>query len=91
MLAIPLSGWMHDSAWKGAAQNPMRLFGMFEWPRISAIMSIEPARKEWLHTVLGNAHQMMAFLLMGLVVLHIAGALKHQFFDREAELERMWF
>jgi cytochrome b561 len=91
MLALPLSGWMHDSAWKAAPEIPMRLFGLFEWPRIGAIMQMEPVRKEELHSVFGAAHENMGFILIALVLLHIAGALKHQFVDRDAELQRMWF
>ena len=56
MIALPLSGWMHDSAWKDAATHPMQLFGLFEWPRIGWIMDIEAAAKENLHTVLGGVH-----------------------------------
>jgi cytochrome b561 len=91
MIGIPLSGWMHDSAWKAAPEIPMRLFGLFEWPRIGAIMEIEPVRKEELHSLFGEAHEIMGFILIALVLLHIAGALKHQFVDRDAELQRMWF
>jgi cytochrome b561 len=28
--------------------------------------------------------------LYGVLFLHIAGALKHQFLDRQPELQRMW-
>jgi len=34
-------------------------------------------------------HRVGGFLLLGLLVLHIAGALKHQFIDRHAEFARM--
>jgi cytochrome b561 len=91
MLALPLSGWLHDSAWKDAATHPMHLFGLVPWPRIGAVMAIEPGRKEWLHDVFGTAHTAFGYALYLLLALHIAGALKHQWWDRERELQRMSF
>jgi cellulose synthase/poly-beta-1,6-N-acetylglucosamine synthase-like glycosyltransferase/cytochrome b561 len=89
MLALPLSGWLHDSAWKDAATHPMALFGLVPWPRISAITGLDPVLKESLHTTFGQAHTFFADVLYGLFALHVLGALKHQLFDREAELQRM--
>ncbi len=89
MIALPLSGWMHDSAWKDAATHPMQLFGLFEWPRIGWIMDIEATAKEKLHTLLGGVHAWAGYVLYGLFALHVVGALKHQFLDGEAELQRM--
>jgi cytochrome b561 len=89
MLALPLSGWMHDSAWKDAASHPMQLFGLVPWPRIGFIGSIEPALKESLHTLFGNVHEALGYCLYLLLALHVGGALKHQWIDRERELQRM--
>lgn len=91
MIALPVSGWLHDSAWKDAASHPMRLFGLFEWPRIAAIANVEPVAKESLHDAFGEVHELFGFLLYGLYVLHVGAALKHQFRDRFPELQRMWF
>lgn len=90
MLAMPISGWLHDSAWKAAPEIKMYWFGLFEWPRIGWIMNMEPAAKEMLHGLFGEIHEILAFGLYLLVALHIAAALKHQFVDKEAELQRMW-
>lgn len=89
MVLLPLSGWMHDSAWKDAATHPMQFFGLFEWPRIGWIMAIEPAMKETWHTVLGGVHAWAGYVLYVFFGLHVLGALKHQFLDGEAELQRM--
>ena len=89
MILLPLSGWMHDSAWKDAATHPMQLFGLFEWPRIGWISGIEPVLKETWHTVLGGVHTWAGYVFYVLFALHVLGALKHQFFDGEAELQRM--
>lgn len=90
LFALPLSGWLHDSAWKDAATHPMSLFGLIPWPRIHAIVTIEPTRKEALHTLFGNLHTWCGYILYGLVALHVGGALKHQFWDRRPALRRMW-
>ena len=90
IFALPITGWMHDSAWKAASEIKMYWFGLFEWPRIGWIMNLDPVTKENLHDVFGEVHEAMAFFLIGLVLLHIGGALKHQFFDKERELQRMW-
>jgi cellulose synthase/poly-beta-1,6-N-acetylglucosamine synthase-like glycosyltransferase/cytochrome b561 len=89
MFALPLSGWLHDSAWKDAATHPMRLFGLVPFPRIQAIASLEPALKESLHTLFGQLHTWFGYALYALFLLHVLGALKHQLYDREPELQRM--
>ncbi|NQD35973.1 cytochrome b [Permianibacter sp. IMCC34836] len=79
MLLLPISGWLHDSAWKAASDHPMHLFGLFEWPRIGAIMQLEPVQKEHWHEVLGLIHTSLSYALYGLLLLHVAAALKHHF------------
>jgi len=79
MLLLPLSGWMHDSAWKAANEVKMYWFGLFEWPRFSWIMEMEAQQKEMLHSVFGGFHTWFSYLLYALVVLHLAAAMKHHF------------
>ncbi len=89
ILSLPLSGWMHDSAWKDAATHPMRLFDLVPWPRISWITAVEPVAKERLHVVFGNVHAWLGYVLYAMVALHVGAALKHQFVDKHRELQRM--
>ena len=89
MLLLPLSGWMHDSAWKDAATHPMSLFGLVPWPRIGLIETIPPVTKESLHTLFGIFHTGFGYLLYALLAVHVGGALKHQWLDRKPELQRM--
>jgi cytochrome b561 len=89
ILLLPLSGWLHDSAFKDAAAHPLRLFWVVPWFRIGAIANLDPATKESVHSAFFAVHAWSAYLLMAVVALHILGALKHQFIDREAELQRM--
>jgi cytochrome b561 len=90
ILAIPFSGWLHDSAWKDAATHPMELFGLVPWPRIGVVMDLEPTLKERMHDAFGALHAWLGYVLYGLFALHVAGALKHQWIDHQRELQRMW-
>ncbi len=90
IFALPITGWMHDSAWKLAPEIKMYWFGLFEWPRIPWIMEMEPAAKEAFHEVMGERHELLGWILIALFLLHVGAALKHQFIDKERELQRMW-
>jgi cytochrome b561 len=89
LFCLPLSGWMHDSAWAGAASHPMYLYGLVPWPRIGWLMAIDPANKDYWHDLLGRVHTSFAYVLYAMVAAHVAGALKHQWLDKEPELQRM--
>jgi cytochrome b561 len=90
MLALPLSGWLHDSAWKLADAHPLELFGLIPFPRLHVVTALDPSLKEHLHGVFGRWHSWFADALYVLVALHLGGALKHQLFDGTPELQRMW-
>ena len=89
MFALPLSGWIMDSAWAKAADNPNFWFGLFEWPRLGFIMTLDPVTKKSVHGLFGEMHEIAGYILYFLVVVHIGGALKHQFLDKDRELARM--
>ncbi len=86
---MPLTGWIHDSAWKQAATNPLYLYGVIPWFRIGFIKDADPATKERIHSVFSQAHGVLGWVLLALVALHVTGALKHQLLDRQRELQRM--
>jgi cytochrome b561 len=79
LLAMPLVGWAASSA----AGRDIVWFGLFEWPLLPIGGGRETAGD------LMDVHEAAAKLLIFLVVLHIAGALKHQFIDRDNVLHRM--
>jgi cytochrome b561 len=79
ILMIPLSGWMHDSAWKSASQIRMYWFGLFEWPRLAVIMELEPVLKEQVHGIFGGIHTWLSYALYSLVGLHVVAAFMHHF------------
>ena len=88
ILALPITGWLHDSAFKDAAAHPLRLFWVIPWFRIGAVAQMDPAAKEAAHSQLYALHAASGYALYALLALHIAGALKHQW-DGHAELQRM--
>lgn len=76
--AVPLIGWAYSSA----AGFPIVLLGLWQLPDFVPVSkALAEAIKPW--------HQYTAFAMAGLVVLHIAGALKHQIVDRDGLLSRM--
>jgi cytochrome b561 len=87
---VPLSGWLHDSAWKLAPTHPMKLYWVIPWFRFGFIEQLDPVTKEHWHSVLFVIHAYLAYALAGAFVFHVAGALKHQFIDGKPELQRMW-
>lgn len=81
MILVPLSGWVMVSA--SPLGFPTVWFGLFEWPHLPIGTS------KLVSGAASEAHEVMAFLGAGLFVLHVAGALKHHFFDRDDVLARM--
>ena len=91
MFGLPLTGYIMDSAPKGPVEHPIIWFGLFKFPHISAIMNMAPAARGQVHEFFESAHGLSATALYALLFLHVAGALKHQFIDREKEVQRMWW
>lgn len=79
--AVPMAGWgLHSSAKAGA---PVSWFGQFDIPALP-VGSDKPTVG-----MFHEMHEIFAFLMLGLIVLHVAAALKHQFFDRDGTLGRI--
>ena len=76
--AVPLVGWAYSSA----AGYPVVLYGVLPLPDfVSPDKALAEAIKPW--------HWRLAYTLAALVVLHVAGAVKHHFIDRDELLSRM--
>ena len=90
ILLIPITGWIHDSAFSQAAAHPLILFWIIPWFRLGFIVHLNPVIKEQIHGLFGAIHTYLGYVLYGVVGLHIIGALKHQIIDKEPEIERMW-
>ena len=76
---IGASGYFISTA-KGKG---IEFFNLFKVPAISDEISEEYA------DIIGNAHEIMAITLSILVLLHLLGALKHHFIDKDQTLKRM--
>ena len=88
ILSLPISGYVHDSAFSQAAAHPLRLYGLVPFPRIGAIASLDPATKAQVHATWFALHARLAIVLYVLLGLHLLGVLKHQL-DRHPVLPRM--
>lgn len=67
MILAPLTGWAVVSS--AELDVPTLLFGVVPWPHLPIAQSLN-------HTI-EEAHELLAFLGLGLFVLHVVGALRH--------------
>lgn len=79
MLALPFSGWAMVST--GKRIGPVSWFGLFDVPPLPLPTS--------LNGVFYEGHEIMGFVAIATIALHIAGALKHRYLDRDDVLARM--
>lgn len=87
LLGLPLSGWLMVSL--STVNIHTMLFGIIPWPNIPVVGGLSDGAKHAIHEVSEGAHGLMAFTLMGAFLLHVAGALKHHWIDRDASFQRM--
>src|SRR3546814_4517407 len=76
---MPLSGWLYDSA---SGLRPFRWYGLAEMPKLSG-------PNEGLSELSNNAHELLFWVLVALVVMHAAAAFYHHMFQNDATLTRM--
>ncbi|WP_146345176.1 cytochrome b [Falsiphaeobacter marinintestinus] len=77
IVIMPVSGLI-GSAYGGRETSFFGLFAIPAGPKI-----------EWIHDVAYGVQGVFAMLLIGATVLHVAGALKHHFINRDFTLLRM--
>ena len=77
-IATPLVGWAMSSA-DGHATS---FFGMFNLPSLLT-------ENEGVAEQLEELHEFLANVIIGLAVLHIFAALKHQLIDRDDLMDRI--
>ena len=85
IIAMPLTGWIMASA---SSDAPTRYFGLVDI-RLPGIPALDLATREGLEEGFEQVHGNLAWVIIGLLVLHVAGALKHQFVDKDGLLARM--
>ena len=79
LIAMPLSGWLYDSA---SGLRPFRWFGLFDMPKL-----VPPS--EGLSDLAREAHEWIFWGIVALVGVHAGAALYHHLFLRDATLLRM--
>jgi cytochrome b561 len=78
LIVLPLLGWIYASS-RGWA---VRVFGVIPLP------PLVPSGSRW-GDDMGDVHMAVAYVLLGVVGLHVLGALYHQFSLKDAVLQRM--
>ena len=81
LVLVPLTGWIHHSA--AAIGAPI-------WVPYAEQLPFVP-KDPSLSDLFGGLHWLWSKVMVGAILLHIAGALKHHFVDKDATLRRMWF
>ena len=77
-MITPLFGWMMSSA----RNFPVSWFGLFTFPDL---IQPDKPKYEFFH----EAHEVLAFTLLAIALVHAFAALKHHFVDRDDVLRRM--
>ncbi len=78
IFALPLTGWLMSSA----KNYPVSWFGWFQFPDLVAP---DPGLFDAMHAT----HEIIFNCLAGLAILHVLGAAKHHFLNRDDVLTRM--
>ncbi len=81
LVAVPLTGWIHHAATSGFA--PLLLPIGQDFPLVP--------KSEGVSELFASLHWIWSKIMVAAVLLHIAGAIKHQIVDKDATLRRMWF
>lgn len=80
-IAVPLAGWCMHSA--GSGGKPVSWFGLFDIPALP--VSADKPTTGMFHEM----HEIFAFAMLLLIVLHVGAALKHQFLDHDGTMRRV--
>src|SRR3990170_2071481 len=79
MIGMPLTGWAVVST--SRIEIPTLFWGAIPWPHLPLPGSLNEAFEE--------THELLAWIGIALIALHVAGALRHQFLVRDGLLRRM--
>ena len=78
MLAMPLTGWAMVS---GAKRRPLEWFGLFDIPYLPVSDALSDIGRQ--------AHELLGWGLIALLIVHVGAALRHHFLLRDNVLARM--
>lgn len=89
LLMVPLSGWAMISAVYSPFSFPTQLFNTIPWPHIPAIENLSVGQKKTVEPYLKNVHAALGWVLLALVLLHVAAALRHALILKDGVMLRM--
>ncbi|HEX4196423.1 MAG TPA: cytochrome b [Caulobacteraceae bacterium] len=89
MLGLPLTGWAFSSASPLIKVFPIVLFHVVPWPTLAPLANLPHDQMKTAHDVFLAGHGLLAKLAYVLIVLHVLGALKHQFISNDDVVARM--
>jgi len=87
LIAMPFVGWLVVSSSPFADSVQTYLFGVVHWPHLPFFENV--ADRKGLSHDFAELHENLAFAMIGLLGLHVAAALKHQFVNKDAVLSHM--
>jgi len=87
MLVIPLAGWLLVSI--SPFQISTVLYGVIDWPHLPFTSGLRSGGENLLHVIVENIHSKGAWVLIILLGLHVAGAVKHEFGGTDGVLKRV--
>jgi cytochrome b561/polyisoprenoid-binding protein YceI len=79
LVLSPLTGWIHHAATTG--------FAPIWWPLGQSLPMVP--KSDAVAALFGGFHWLFGMVMTATIVLHIAGALKHHFVDKDMTLRRM--
>ena len=82
MIGVPVAGWMMASA--SPVNIPTKIFKTVPWPDFPGL-----TRSEELADSLAKTHELLAYAIAALLVLHVGAALRHHFVKKDDVLTRM--
>jgi cytochrome b561 len=86
LLALPLTGWAMVSAQRVGA---MKLLGGVHWPDFPIVTGLPGDLQDTLADLLDKSHSVLVWVMLGLIALHVAGALKHHYISKDPTVSRM--
>ncbi|WP_170135011.1 cytochrome b/b6 domain-containing protein [Acuticoccus kandeliae] len=90
LLVIPLSGWILISVTPVQVETILYFNAHLPWPNLPGLDALALEDRRSLTGIIDETHEILGYAMGALVLLHIAGALKHQFADG-SYLRRMSF
>lgn len=87
MIGLPLTGWIMISTSK--LPVPTMFWGVIRWPSLPGLGGLAAEGRASWNAYASGGHQLLAWLTVAMLALHVAAVLKHQLLDRDETFARM--